>query len=90
MIKCLECNELLTQVQGKREKQFCSSTCRSNYWQKAKRRVAENNKPHNKKRILKERNTPPIISDKHKQSQPAIEEMEKQFQKLLKQKKHGN
>jgi hypothetical protein len=55
-MKCLECSKDLEQTVGKRAKQFCNSTCRSNYWQKAKRKIKENNKPENKKRILEERN----------------------------------
>jgi hypothetical protein len=36
MSKCLNCDKNLTQTEGKREKRFCNSTCRSNYWQKQK------------------------------------------------------
>lgn len=36
-MKCPNCKKDLEQTQGKREKQFCNSTCRSNYWQKLKR-----------------------------------------------------
>lgn len=43
-MKCLNCDTELEQTEGKREKQFCNSTCRSNYWQKAKRKKKyENN-----------------------------------------------
>lgn len=38
-MECLECHKLLPQTKGKRAKQFCNSTCRSNYWQKAKRKL---------------------------------------------------
>jgi hypothetical protein len=34
---CLNCGKELTTVAHKREKVFCNSTCRSNYWQKVKR-----------------------------------------------------
>ncbi len=37
--KCLDCGENLVQLEGKRQKQFCGSSCRSNYWQKKKRRA---------------------------------------------------
>lgn len=37
MSNCLNCGEHISQTLGKREKQFCDSTCRSNYWQKKKR-----------------------------------------------------
>lgn len=35
---CLECGTELTQTPGKRAKTFCNVTCRSNYWQKNKRK----------------------------------------------------
>lgn len=37
---CLECGKELTQTPGKRAKLFCNVTCRSNYWQKQKRKDA--------------------------------------------------
>lgn len=37
MKECLNCNKDLKQIPGKRQKSFCNSTCRSNYWQKANR-----------------------------------------------------
>ncbi len=70
---CLNCGENVLQTRGKRKKIFCNNTCRSNYWQKTDRlekegksteeivllmaKLAKNNKPENKKRILEERNT---------------------------------
>jgi UTP-glucose-1-phosphate uridylyltransferase len=33
-MKCLNCSKNLEQTVGKRERRFCNSTCRSNYWQK--------------------------------------------------------
>lgn len=36
-MNCLNCDKELVQMPGKRAKQFCNSTCRSNYWQKEKR-----------------------------------------------------
>lgn len=38
MDTCLNCGKDLKQIPQKRKKQFCNSTCRSNYWQKEKRR----------------------------------------------------
>ena len=38
---CLNCKKELEQLVGKRQKQFCNSTCRSNYWQKAKRKKSK-------------------------------------------------
>lgn len=37
MPNCLNCDKGIEQTQGKREREFCNSTCRSNYWQKQKR-----------------------------------------------------
>lgn len=37
MSNCLNCGDKILQTSGKREKLFCDSTCRSNYWQKTKR-----------------------------------------------------
>ncbi len=36
-MKCPNCEKELVNLVGKRQKQFCNSTCRSNYWQKKKR-----------------------------------------------------
>lgn len=61
-MKCLECQTELTQTLGKREKKFCNSTCRSNYWQKQKvleRKLTETNsktEPENKEEIEKQTN----------------------------------
>lgn len=37
-MKCLCCGKEVPQTPKKRVKQFCNSTCRSNYWQKEKRK----------------------------------------------------
>lgn len=42
---CLECGKELIQTPGKRPKQFCNVTCRSNYWQKKNRAEKERGKP---------------------------------------------
>lgn len=47
VIQCKECGEVLAQTPGKRGREFCDSTCRSNYWQKAKRKL---NNPVQKKK----------------------------------------
>lgn len=44
-MNCLNCDTPLEQIKGKREKQFCNSTCRSNYWQKAKRKQEKDAPP---------------------------------------------
>lgn len=37
-MNCLNCNKELEQIKGKRERKFCNSTCRSNFWQKENRK----------------------------------------------------
>lgn len=37
-MKCLNCGADLVQIPKKRKKEFCDSTCRSNNWQKEKRK----------------------------------------------------
>lgn len=37
MGNCLNCGDKIIQTPGKREKQYCGSTCRSNFFQKKKR-----------------------------------------------------
>ncbi len=39
-MRCLECEKNLEQTEGKREREFCNTTCRSNFWQKVKRDIA--------------------------------------------------
>jgi hypothetical protein len=39
--ECLNCASILEQIPHKRKKQFCNSTCRSNYWQKQKRKATD-------------------------------------------------
>lgn len=38
-MKCPNCQKAVKQTPGKREKVFCNSTCRSNYWAKEKRKA---------------------------------------------------
>ena len=33
-MKCQNCGKDLVQIKGKRKKEYCNSTCRSNFWQK--------------------------------------------------------
>lgn len=55
-MKCLNCNSELIQQKGKREKVFCNSTCRSNYWQKAKRLEKEGVPPEEISKQIKTSN----------------------------------
>jgi len=45
-MKCPNCEKEIEQTKGKRKKKFCNSTCRSNVWQKKKRKLEEK-KPEN-------------------------------------------
>jgi len=40
-MECLNCGEVLHQTPGKRERKYCNSTCRSNHFQKEKRKEAK-------------------------------------------------
>jgi len=41
MTQCLNCGKEIIQTPHKKIKIFCNSTCRSNYWQKEKRKSAK-------------------------------------------------
>ncbi len=60
MAFCLHCNKWMTDGTGKRKKQFCNNTCRSNYWyaknkKGAKVQVKDLTKPTN---LIKPQETP--------------------------------
>lgn len=38
-MKCLHCGGVMINTPGKRPKKFCSTTCRSNFWQKRQRAI---------------------------------------------------
>lgn len=40
-MKCPNCEKEIKQTEGKREKKFCNSTCRSNVWAKEKRKLTQ-------------------------------------------------
>jgi hypothetical protein len=48
MIKCKHCEEEVPQVPGKKKKEFCNNTCRSNYWY-AKNKKKEKNSSNSKR-----------------------------------------
>ena len=51
-MKCLQCKKEIDQPSGKRAKQFCNNSCRSNYWyarnKKGKSKPKVNPKAQNK------------------------------------------
>lgn len=49
MALCKKCGKWLTQVEGRRKKEFCNNTCRSNYWygKNKKTSVKDLNEPTN-------------------------------------------
>lgn len=42
---CPNCKKEITQIEGKRQKVFCNSTCRSNVWQKKNREKKTKKEP---------------------------------------------
>lgn len=56
-MECPVCKKEFNEHTGRRPKKFCSDECKVKFWN-AKKKVALNNKPENKKRIEEERNTP--------------------------------
>lgn len=50
MIKCLFCGNIVLQSAGKRKKEYCNNTCRSNFWynknKKGKSLVKDLTKPN--------------------------------------------
>lgn len=75
MKNCLQCNQPLTHVEGRKQKSFCNVNCRNKYFyakrsqliKEAQAKIVENNKPKEKRRIEKERNTPHDLGNKIQQ-----------------------
>lgn len=80
-MNCTECNKEIPQTVGKRAKIFCNSTCRSNHWQKEKRKQnsagVKEEKPvpstdqgikqkSTEKNILLDTKSIPVIEEKHR------------------------
>lgn len=88
-MECPVCKKEFDEYTGRRPKRFCSDECKIKFWN-AKKKVAENIKPENKKRIEEERHTPANVGQKHENSQP-LSTMEKRLleiqQEQLKNKK---
>jgi len=81
-MECPVCKKTFQSETGRRPKKFCSDACKVKYWN-AQKRVAENNKPENKKKIEDERNNPPASVGKPTHSLPNdLSDFEKQFQEL--------
>jgi hypothetical protein len=57
-MKCKNCDKELEQTVGKREKIFCNSTCRSNFWQKNKKKSAKKEVIKNEIVEIKPNDTP--------------------------------
>jgi len=80
MIECLNCGKELYNIDGKRGKKFCNSTCRSNFWQKCKRKNKENSLDKN----LEEVNKLPNIQENIVKSK-VMQEMEQRVAEIQKQ-----
>lgn len=70
---CKHCKKDLEHLPGKRKKEFCNYTCRSNFWQKERR------KKNNAVKLEKEKKEPePVVphekeeSKEEKKKQPVI------------------
>jgi hypothetical protein len=64
---CKNCGEAIVQTPGKRAKEFCDSTCRSNYWQ-IKNRLNKSGfsppKPQPNKSVEKVKTAPKVMPKK--------------------------
>ncbi len=62
-MECLNCKTEIKQKPGKRAPKFCGTTCRSNFWQKAKRKErhadVSTKKPKAEPAVAKAATTPP-------------------------------
>ena len=66
---CPVCKKDFDPHTGRRPKKFCSEECKVKYFN-ARKKVKENNRPENKKRIEEERNTPNNAGQNRKYKQP--------------------
>jgi endogenous inhibitor of DNA gyrase (YacG/DUF329 family) len=62
-MNCPECKKPIISTPGKRPKKFCSTTCRSNFWQKQKRKEARVRKAFQKFDTPKEQETRRQLTD---------------------------
>ena len=79
---CKECDKDLAQTDGKRKKEFCNSTCRSNFWQKNRKKkkeiiIKDLNEQTGLKKLMPPKTTNVVVNTK-----PDISEMEALFQKI--------
>lgn len=88
---CKHCKKDLEHLPGKRKKEFCNDTCRSNFWQKERR------KKNNAVKLAKEKKEPePVASaestpKEEKQSQQVADSAPKlKFEVLLEMAKAGS
>lgn len=91
---CKHCKKDLEHLPGKRKKEFCNDTCRSNFWQKERRR--KNNSVKLAKEKMEEKESEPVVSaestpKEEKQSQQVADSAPKlKFEVLLEMAKAGS
>ena len=64
-MNCKQCGTELTQTEGRRKKEFCGSTCRSNFWyNNTKKKVPKYviSKPQQKHNVEEPSKEPPILT----------------------------
>lgn len=69
---CKHCKKDLEHLPGKRKKEFCNDTCRSNFWQKERR------KKNNAVKLAKEKKEPePVVPPEKEEQKEEVKEQPK-------------
>lgn len=69
---CKHCKKDLVHLPGKRKKEFCNDTCRSNFWQKERRRK------NNAVKLAKEKKEPePVVLPENEEPEDEVKEQPK-------------
>jgi hypothetical protein len=86
---CKECNKCISQPEGKRKKEFCNNTCRSNFWYgknkkgKAKINMQDLTKPTNEIKPFEQPKTNYAVIVEPTDAQPIIGSFDGFKQKIL-------
>ncbi len=80
MSKCLFCEKEIEQPKGKRKKEFCNNTCRSNQWYKMNRKGTK----------ITEKKLIQIAQNSQDYRSKVMSDMEAEFQEILKKKQNAN
>lgn len=82
-MKCPVCKKDFNPDTGRRPKKFCTDECKVKFWNAAKK-VQQNNKPENKKRIEEERSATPDFG-KDQVRMPPVSETDLQIAEYQKE-----